>query len=60
MFEGSEKKISKNGIISYWKNGTILGKSCSKCGEIKKIDEFAFHSKKLKTYQTQCKECHLV
>ena len=57
MFEGSEKKISRNGIISYWENGIILGKSCSKCGEIKKIDEFAFHNKKLKTYQTQCKEC---
>lgn len=58
MFEGSEKRISKNGIISYWENGIILGKSCSKCGEIKKIDEFAFHNKKLKTYQTQCKECN--
>lgn len=58
MFEGSEKRISKNGIISYWENGEIIYKQCSKCGEIKKIDEFAFHNKKLKTYQTQCKECN--
>ena len=60
MFEGLEKKVRKNSnggeVISYWKDGVMVYKSCSKCGEIKEIGCFGFR-KSRNVYRPECKEC---
>ena len=57
MFETTEKKITPKGNISYWKDGVLIGKRCTKCGKDKEISEFSFHNKAKKIYQAWCKEC---
>ena len=57
MFEGLEKRINKNGNISYWDGDTMVGKRCSKCGKDKKKEAFRIKSKKEDTYRAECKEC---
>ena len=48
-----EKKIKK-GTISYWKDGEIELKQCTKCKEIKLIERF---SRRGNGYTNKCKEC---
>lgn len=40
MFEGLEKRVSKAGNISYWKDEEIIYKQCTRCREIKPVTEF--------------------
>ena len=58
MFEGLEKRVKKNNkggeAISYWKDGVMVYKSCSKCGEIKEVGCF---EKKTGKYRSECREC---
>jgi hypothetical protein len=52
--EGLEEKKNRNGNISYWKDGEIVYKQCSRCKQIKRIELF----KKRKREQSSCcKEC---
>ena len=55
--ERLEKRINKGGTISYWKDGAMVGKKCTKCGEDKKVSEFGFTNKKKGIYHPVCKEC---
>lgn len=57
MFEGLEKRVSKAGNISYWKDGEIVYKQCSKCKEIKKIEEFDKNKYQKTGVKSECKEC---
>ena len=57
MFETAEKRVSKYGNISYWENGLMVGKRCTKCGEDKEICEFNFRDKQKGIYEPKCKEC---
>ena len=41
MFETAEKRVNKSGSISYWKDGILIGKRCTKCGEDKEITDFS-------------------
>lgn len=43
--------------ISYWKDGVLVGKKCTVCGEDKEISEFGYANKKKGTYRAECKEC---
>ena len=52
--EGLEEKKNRNGNVSYWKDGEIIYKQCSRCKQIKRIELF----KKRKREQSSCcKEC---
>ena len=53
MFENAEIRKNRSGSISYWKDGVIIGKRCTKCGEDKEITEF---SKKRGVYKAICKK----
>ena len=44
-------------IVTYWKDGVIISKQCSKCGTIKPANEFGFKNKKKGTLHSKCKEC---
>lgn len=56
--EGLEIKINKQyGTITYWKDGVIIGRKCTMCGEDKEINEFNFLNKKKGVYNPKCKEC---
>lgn len=55
--EGLEKRINNRGGITYWKDGTMVGKKCSKCGKDKEVSEFSFFNKKKGTYRPECKGC---
>ena len=54
MFKDAEK-IVKSGKTTYWKDGVMIGRKCSKCGEDKVIDEFGFEKKG--KHRAHCKEC---
>jgi hypothetical protein len=58
LFEGLEKRVRKNSkggeVISYWKDGVMVYKSCSRCGEIKEIGCFEKNGKRLRS---ECKSC---
>ena len=56
MFETAEKRVNKCGNITYWENGVIIGRKCTKCGKDKFIDEFRFDKRK-SLYRGNCKEC---
>ena len=56
MFETTEKRINKQyGTITYWKDGVMIGRRCTKCGEDKVINEFGFDGRK--RHKAHCKEC---
>lgn len=55
--ENLERRINQYGNSTYWEGGVIVGRECTKCGEIKEIDNFAFLNKKKGTYSPVCKEC---
>ena len=61
MFEGLEKRVRKNNrggeVISYWKDGVMVYKSCNKCGEIKKVEEFFKDKSKAYELSSRCKVC---
>ena len=58
MFEDAEKKINKSWqTITYWKDGVMVGRRCTRCGKDKEIKEFDFSNKLKGTYQAKCKEC---
>lgn len=59
MFEGLEKRVSKAGNISYWKDGEIVYKQCTGCREIKPVTEFG-RQKKSDGYRERCKECRKI
>ena len=52
-----EKRVNNRGSITYWKDGVMVGKRCTICGEDKKISDFNFLNKKKETYNSCCKEC---
>lgn len=57
-FEGLEKRINKRWkTITYWKDGVLVGRKCTKCGEDKEIGEFCFLNKEQNIYDSICKEC---
>ena len=56
MFEDAEKRVNRRGGITYWKDGNLIGRRCSKCGEDKLINEFGFLRKK-GLYNSECKKC---
>lgn len=58
MYEGLEKRTNNRGRVSYWKDNEIIYKECSKCGEIKRKEEFKKESKKKDGIASNCKECH--
>ena len=56
--EGLEVRINKQyKTITYWKDGVMVGRRCTKCGKDKEISNFHFINKKKGTYQPKCKEC---
>lgn len=55
--EGLEIRV-KYRITTYWKDGILVGKKCTKCGENKDISEFAFRDKKGGSYLSYCKKCN--
>jgi hypothetical protein len=55
--EGLEKRVSIRGRVTYWKDGVILYRHCSKCGEIKEISNFRVINKAKRTYRPECKRC---
>lgn len=57
-FEELEKKVNKNGNISYWKDGVMVGKRCCKCGVDREITEFNFKDMKKGTRKGKCRECY--
>lgn len=57
MFEGLEKRINNRGGITYWKDGVLVGRKCTKCGKDKNINEFKCTNKVKGTYRGECKEC---
>ena len=58
MFKDAEKRVNKYGTITYWKNGLMVGKRCTKCGEDKEICEFGYSDKKKGYYRAECKKCY--
>lgn len=48
-----EKKIKK-GTISYWKDGVMELKQCTKCKEIKLVERF---NRRGNGYVNKCREC---
>ena len=54
-----EKRVNNIGgrSITYWKNGVLVGKRCTVCGEDKSIESFGFRDKKKGIYRADCKEC---
>jgi hypothetical protein len=61
LFEGLEKRVKKNNrggeTISYWKDGVMVYKSCNKCREIKKVEEFSKDKSKAYELSIRCKVC---
>ena len=57
MFKDAEERVNKFGNVSYWKDGVLVGRKCTKCGEDKEIGEFCFLNKEQNTYDSICKEC---
>ena len=46
--EGLEVKITgrRDKSITYWKDGIMVGRKCTECGEDKEIERFSFHNKR--------------
>ena len=57
MFEGLEKRVNNKGNISYWKDGKIVYKQCSKCKEIKNAEEFNKDNKNKDCKASKCRKC---
>ena len=57
--QGLEIKVvgSKNKSTTYWRDGVLVGKKCTKCSKDKEISEFNLKNKKKGTYKARCKEC---
>ena len=60
MFENAEIRKNRNGNISYWKDGVLIGKRCTRCGEDKEISEFNFHNKAKGEYRSECNNCRSI
>ena len=58
MFEDAEKRVTKKGFVTYWKDGVMIGRKCTKCGEDKLISEYGIANKKKNQYRPDCKKCH--
>ena len=58
MFEDAEKRVTKKGFVTYWKDGVMIGRKCTKCGEDKPISEFGICNSKKNQYRADCKKCH--
>jgi vacuolar-type H+-ATPase subunit I/STV1 len=56
-FENLDKKVSKKGTVSYWKGSEIVYKQCTKCKEIKSVDEYSKNKGKPYGLNSQCKIC---
>ena len=56
-FEELEERVNNRGGVSYWKDGVMIYKKCTKCGELKTIEEFNYQNKKKGTYRPDCKKC---
>jgi hypothetical protein len=52
-----EERVNERGTKSYWKDGVKLAKECTRCKEVKSMEEF--HSKKGKSdgKNSCCKKC---
>ena len=56
--EGVEIRVNNYyNITTYWKDGVMIGKQCSKCGVVKSVSEFGFANKKKGKIRSKCKEC---
>lgn len=61
MFKELEKKVLKKGkneFVTYWENGVMVARRCTKCGIDKEIEEFSFENKNKGTRHSECKECN--
>jgi hypothetical protein len=57
--EGLTEKRNRMGTIYYENNvGEIVRKHCSKCGDIKKLEDFSKHKSGLGGRNSECKECN--
>lgn len=56
-FKNLEKRTGKKGTISYWKEGKILYKQCTKCKMIKSVEEYSKNKGKTYGLNSQCKIC---
>jgi hypothetical protein len=54
--EGLEVRV-KYGITTYWKDGLLIGKKCTKCGEDKEISNFRIVDKAKGNCRSECREC---
>ena len=57
MFENAEIRKNRSGSISYWKDGVLIGKRCTKCGEDNEISKFNFLNKAKGEYRSECNNC---
>jgi hypothetical protein len=58
MFKDSVKRVNERWkTITYWRNGVLVGRKCTKCGIDKQINEFNFYNKEENVYHSVCKEC---
>ena len=60
MFEGLEIRTTYgkgSKVISYFKDGVIVGRRCTECGEDLEISCFTIEKKRLGTYKSKCKKC---
>ncbi len=55
--DGLEKRINKHGNVSYWKDGVKLYKQCSKCKEIKLMEEYNKAKREKDGRSSSCKKC---
>ena len=58
VFKDAEKRVTKKGFVTYWKDGVMIGRKCTKCGEDKSISEFGIANRKKNQYRPDCKKCH--
>ena len=56
MFENAEIRKKRKGNITYWENGVMVGKRCTKCGKDKEIDKFYLKDNG-KRRSSHCDEC---
>ena len=55
--EGLEVRVNNRNTITYWKNGVLVGRRCTKCYKDKNISEFDLKIKEQGVYHPECKEC---
>ena len=48
-----EKRVNKKGTVSYWENGVMVMKECTKCKVIKGVESF---NKRKSGLHHHCKE----